>query len=105
MSSIARELLIEALSMGTSKLTRKVRERVASGLCLVPGCECDAVGRGLCAKHKNEYYYRLSRLRTKVSQLDFEQSAIRKGLILPVGAQRTVKRDASSPFGTKEDCA
>ena len=98
MSHIARELLIEALSMGKNRVPKRVKERTATGLCIIPGCDCKTVGRGLCAKHRNEFYYRLARLKTKVAQLEFEQAAIRRGLVLPVRTQLTIRKDQASVF-------
>jgi hypothetical protein len=98
MNSIARELLIEALSMSKVKVSKRVRERVIQGLCLIPGCECHAVGRGVCEVHKNGYYKCLSKFTTSADKLEFEQANIRKGLILPVGAQRSIKKQNESPF-------
>lgn len=105
MSRMAKELLIEALSMGKSRIPKRTKERAASGLCVIQGCDCQAVGRGLCVKHKNEFYYRLARIRTKVAQLEFEQAAIRRGLVLPVGTQLEIKRDKSSVFAMDSESA
>lgn len=98
MSEIARELLIEALSMGKSRIPKRAKERAAAGLCVIPTCDCESCGRGLCIKHKNEYYYRLSRIKTKTGQLEFEQTQIRRGLVLPVRTQLSIKKDSASVF-------
>lgn len=98
MGSIARELLIEALSMAKVKISKRVKGRVTEGLCLIPACDCAAVGRGLCEKHRNAYYRELNKLKTATEQLEFEQALIRRGLILPAGAQLTIKKQSESPF-------
>jgi hypothetical protein len=97
---LARELLIEALSMGKSTVPKHAKNRSLSGLCLIPGCECKQLVRGLCLRHKNAFYYELSHKLTKREKLDFERENIRKGLVLPSGDQQSIRREESSPFSS-----
>ena len=98
MDRLARDVLIEALSMGRCQTPKHAKTRASTGLCLIPGCNEPAVGRGVCVCHKNAFYYQLSCKSTKREKLDFETDAIRKGLILPAGKQLSIKREESSPF-------
>lgn len=102
MASITRDMLIEALSMGTSKIPKRARERAETGCCLVPDCKDQSIGRGLCVRHRNEFYYRLRNLRSKSAQLEYEQQLIRRGLLLPVGSQQTIRRDQQSVLAFRD---
>ena len=74
----------------------KVQERVKGGKCLV--CEDAADYRGLCHRHYR-LFLRLQKERdSKQQRAEFEQSAIRDGLILAPGFVRDIKRE--NPFAS-----
>lgn len=82
----------------TRSAKKHVDVRSAEGVCLVPGCKCKAVSRGLCATHRAQYYRDLYRHPTAAKRAAFERNAIQQGLILPAGRQRELQ--SKSPFAS-----
>lgn len=86
-----------AMSGATAKpgIREAVRNRVASRICLVAGCECQATRRGLCGKHYMAYLRELQS-RPKKDRPDFEATAIREGRILAAHEARQLR--SPNPF-------
>ncbi len=94
-SRSAREFLMETLSMKKS-VAKSVDERAAKGVCLIDGCGCKAVSRGLCEKHRAQFYRNLMRQSSPAKRVAFERNAIEQGLILPAGEIRRIHGNAFS---------
>jgi hypothetical protein len=94
-SQSAREFLMETLSLKKST-AKAVEQSVANGVCLIEGCGCKAVSRGLCSKHRAQFYRNLYRHASTSKRVAFERNAIEQGLILPVGEVRRINGDAFS---------
>ncbi len=71
----------------------EVVQRVKAGKCLL--CDGDAKRRGLCDSHYRMFHRQLNQ-KSSTDQVEFEASAIREGLVLPVGEQRKITSD--DPF-------
>lgn len=75
-----------------------VQERASKKICLIDGCGCTAIGRGLCPKHKNKFYYELSRIKTDIERLEFEQRCINEGIVLPMRDTLLQEQGVANPF-------
>lgn len=74
----------------------RIKERGDQGLCIIDGCKRPMKQRGLCESHGNLFYGRLRALKSDEERIDFEDSCIREGLVLPNGEQRKLRR--TDPF-------
>lgn len=72
-----------------------VRARVTAGKCLIAGCDCKVVKRGLCNAHYLAFR-RESMNRPRKDRAEFEAAAIREGRILAVSEARQIRRP--NPF-------
>lgn len=86
---------METLSMKKS-VAKAVDERAAKGVCLIDGCGCKAVSRGLCEKHRAQFYRNLYRQTSTSKRVAFERNAVEQGLILKAGEVRRIQGDAFS---------
>lgn len=93
--SLARKLLMTELQAKKSR-RGKVKERATSGVCLIDDCGGPGTKRGLCARHRNQFYNAMAGL-TPEKKLLFEEDMIREGLILPAQAIRKYKH-SDNPF-------
>ena len=94
-SNLASQYLMRSLAMNRKKVAG-LRERVEAGKCIIEGCDLPLRSRGLCQKHKQQYYQELRKLPGDTERLQFKEDCVRDGLILPSGEQ--AKWTTKNPF-------
>lgn len=65
----------------------RMREKLSRGSCIIDGCDRKYVSRGLCDRHRQAFYRGLRAQDGQEAKIEFEQDAIRDGLILAEGEQ------------------
>lgn len=95
--SLARQYLMRALAM-KRKNVKTIQQRVREGLCIMEGCGCKHVSRGLCDRHRQRWYLELRRLGSDEERAQAEEKAIREGLILASKEQEEILRAVNNPF-------
>jgi hypothetical protein len=94
-AGLAQHYLIQALSM-KRKNVGKLQQRIENGQCIMDACESRCVSRGLCDRHRQQYYAALRQQDGDAARVEFEQKMIREGLILVDGEQQ--KWSSTNPF-------
>lgn len=89
-TQFARWIAMSGTVEAKRSIAAQVGERVKSGKCLV--CESDAKRRGLCNTHYQAFLRRQRDKDNKQEQVEFEESCIREGKILPVHEMARMKR-------------
>lgn len=72
-----------------------IHDRVKTGKCILPGCECRIAARGLCNKHYVAFIRELQS-RPKKERPEFETAAIREGKVLASQEMRQIR--SPNPF-------
>lgn len=94
-ANLAHQYLMQALAMKRKNIG-KLRQRVENGLCIIDGCDSHCVSRGLCDKHRQQYYAALRQQDTDADRVEFEQRMVREGMILADREQQ--KWTTKNPF-------
>lgn len=97
--SLAELYLMRALAMKRSR-QKEVDEKVAQGICILPGCTDPIRSRGLCATHRQAYRNQLLAKETPEDRANFENDNVKEGLVLLPGELVRIKRKATSPFAS-----
>lgn len=85
-SGLAHRYLMQSLAMKRKNL-RKIREKFATGKCILDGCDRPHSSRGLCDSHRQLFYQALRAQGDEAAKIEFEQEQIRQGHILASGEQ------------------
>ena len=79
------------------KVRKVIEERANQGLCIIPDCPHQFVTRGLCQTHSNQFFGRMRSCSCEEERMNFENEAIREGLVLPIREQAKY-RETTNPF-------
>lgn len=92
MIEIARQLLMAQLKAKRGH-QKRIDAAIADGRCIHPHCQNKHQKRGLCETHYAQFYRGRMSQADEAARVEFEQDAIREGLVLPSGKQRSMTSD------------
>lgn len=97
--SLARLYLMRSLAQTiTRKRQAEILARVQAGRCILEDCTKPNRSRGLCEKHRQEFYAALDTLPDDAARLTFEEEAVAGGRILAAGELNKIRKAEKNPF-------